>query len=62
MQNSPGLPQCGIRDFAKADILSSESLLFSDAKNNLELYFIVLCVSLSYKSLNPYFPLLCHTF
>uniref|UniRef100_A0A672KUQ7 M7GpppN-mRNA hydrolase-like n=1 Tax=Sinocyclocheilus grahami TaxID=75366 RepID=A0A672KUQ7_SINGR len=21
MQNSPGLPQCGIRDFAKADIL-----------------------------------------
>ncbi|MGH0181589.1 UNVERIFIED_CONTAM: hypothetical protein FKN15_007188 [Acipenser sinensis] len=22
MQNSPGLPQCGIRDFAKADILS----------------------------------------
>ena len=22
MQNTPGLPQCGIRDFAKADILS----------------------------------------
>lgn len=21
MQNTPGLPQCGIRDFAKADIL-----------------------------------------
>ncbi|KFV63978.1 m7GpppN-mRNA hydrolase, partial [Dryobates pubescens] len=28
MQNTPGLPQCGIRDFAKADILSVTGIVF----------------------------------
>uniref|UniRef100_A0A803XM83 mRNA decapping protein 2 Box A domain-containing protein n=1 Tax=Meleagris gallopavo TaxID=9103 RepID=A0A803XM83_MELGA len=28
MQNTPGLPQCGIRDFAKADILFIVVIVF----------------------------------
>jgi hypothetical protein len=28
MQNTPGLPQCGIRDFAKADILFVIMIVF----------------------------------